>query len=90
MDIANLKGEAKQYALDNVNSLMNDTKYKEKYRNKLQEVIDRIETDPVTGAKFTDLVEKKQNIHNLLNKNRHHDFSKLLPEWWDILVKSGM
>ena len=90
LDVANLKNRAKEHALDVVNSIINNEKYKQGHRNKLSEVIARINDNPTTGAKFTQRLQKKESIHNIVNKNRHHDYSKLMPEWWDILVKSEM
>jgi hypothetical protein len=68
---------------------MEDKKYSESHRNKLNEVISRIQAEPTTTATFTERMERKERIHNTVNKNRYHDFSKLLPDWWDMLIQSG-
>lgn len=90
LDIANLSGRAKQVALDSVNNIINNKRYSEKHRNRLFEVTSRINDNPTTTAKFVERLERKERIHNIVNKNRHHDYSKLLPEWWSILVDSDV
>jgi hypothetical protein len=89
MDVANLKGDAKEYALDAVNQIMNDNTYSKEHRDRLEDVIQRLNAEPTTTAMFTERMERKERIHNTVNKNRHHDFSKLLPDWWNMLIKSG-
>ena len=89
MDVANLKGDAKEYALDAVNQIINDNTYSKEHRDRLEDVIQRLNAEPTTTAMFTERMERKERIHNTVNKNRHHDFSKLLPDWWDMLIQSG-
>ena len=90
MDIANLEGEAKEYALNIVSEIINDSKYSEEHRNTLQIVSSRINSDPTTEDKFVNKLKHKEKIHNTVNKNRYHDYSKLLPDWWDMLVRSDV
>lgn len=90
LDVANLEGAAKEHALNKVNEIINDTRYSVEHRDRLQDVIHRLNAEPTTTAKFIERLERKERIHNIVNKNRHHDYSKLLPDWWNILVSSDI
>jgi organic radical activating enzyme len=90
MDIANLRGEAKIHALEHVQSIIDDTKYKDDNRNKLKCIVDRMNDDPTTDLKFTDMIQSKDKAHNFVNPHRDISFERVAPEWWDMLKRSGM
>ena len=90
MDCANLKGDAQEYALEHVQSIIDDEKYTKDNRNKLLCIIDRIKDAPTTNIKFTDAIENKDKAHNFVNPHRDISFKSLAPNWWDILKRSGM
>ena len=90
MDIANLKGAAKKYALAHVQSIIDDPKYKDDNRNKLKCIVDRINDNPTTNSKFTDMIETKDKAHNFVNPHRDISFERVAPEWWKILKSCGM
>ncbi len=90
MDIANLKGAAKKYALAHVQSIIDDPKYKDYNRNKLKCIIDRINDNPTTNLKFTDMIQNKDKAHNFVNPHRNISFERVAPEWWEILKSCGM
>lgn len=90
MDCANLKGEAKEYALAKVQELVDDEKYHGHHRNRLGTVIDAINCEPTSELKFTDMVSVKDTAHNEINSHRDISFKRVAPDWWELLLRSGM
>ena len=90
MDCANLKDEAKEYALKHVQSIIDDEKYNSDNRDKLKCIVDRIKDTPTTNLKFTEMIENKDKAHNFVNPHRDISFERVAPKWWDILKRSGM
>lgn len=86
LDIANLTGTAKEHAIKVVQDIIDDTKYDRMHTEKLGVVISRLNDSPTSNEPFTIKLKKKEQIHNILNSNRRHDYSKLLPDWWNMLV----
>ena len=85
MDIQNLNGKQKEYALLKIQALLDNSKY-QKVHNTLNTIKSRIGSKPTEKLDFIERIVAKDKVHNTVNQTRKIDYPTTFPQWWKILV----
>tara|TARA_B100000085_G_scaffold285610_1_gene322476 strand:+ start:335 stop:1564 length:1230 start_codon:yes stop_codon:yes gene_type:complete len=86
MDVENLYGKEKRYALSKIQEILDDSKYQEKHKKTLQTVVSRIGSNPSDTLDFIEKIVKKDTTHNTVNQSRKIDYPTTFPQWWNVLT----